>query len=146
MMKERRELESQIGDDGRTCAGVAGRMRNSEDKRAVDHAEGKEIIDNTAYPEPGYRRPHSRRCSCNRISWMALNTTGEKSDMRRVTRVKRTRRRTLNLLGIGSASVVGIDLFRRGALVEGNKPLQKVVTSGVIVITAIIIREIISQR
>ena len=75
---------------------------------------------------------------------MALNTTGEKSDMRRVTRIKETRRRTLNLLGIGSASVVGIDLFRRGALVEGNKPLQEVVTSGVIVFTPSVIREVIS--
>ena len=81
-VKERRELESQIGDGGRTCAGVAGRMRNSEDKGAVDHAKGKKIIDNTAYPEPDYRRPHSRRCSCNRISWMALNTTGERNGIR----------------------------------------------------------------
>jgi hypothetical protein len=55
------------------------------DKRAVDHAIGKEMVDNTAYPVPDYRRPHSRRCSCNRISWMALNTTGEKSNMRRDT-------------------------------------------------------------
>jgi len=45
--------------------------------KAVDHAEREEIVNNTAYPEPNYRRPHSRRCSCNRMSWMALNTTGE---------------------------------------------------------------------
>jgi len=77
---------------------------------------------------------------------MALNTTGEKSGMRCVTRAKETRRRTLNLLGVGSASIVGIDLFRRGALVEGNKPLQKVVASGIVVITTVVIREVISQR
>ena len=80
--REERTRESDIGDGGRTCAGVAGRMKNSEDRGAVDHAKGKEIIDNTAYPEPDYRRPHSRRCSCNRISWIALNTTGETSDIR----------------------------------------------------------------
>lgn len=40
-MKERRELESQIGDNHRACAGVARRMR---DKRAVDHAEGEEMV------------------------------------------------------------------------------------------------------
>ena len=76
---ERDERVCQIGDSERTCAGVAGRTRNSDDRRAVDHAKGKEIIDNTAYPEPDHSRPHSRRCSCNRISWMALNTTRERS-------------------------------------------------------------------
>jgi hypothetical protein len=50
-MKERSELESQIGDNGRTCTGVAGRMRNSEDKRAVDHAKREEIVNDTAYPK-----------------------------------------------------------------------------------------------
>ena len=30
---------------------------------------------------------------------------------------------TLNLLGIGSASVVGVNLLRRGALIEGNESL-----------------------
>ena len=41
---------------------------------------------------------------------------------------------------------MGIDLFRSRALVEGNKPLQKVVASGVVVITTVVIREVISQR
>ena len=50
---------------------------DQRDKRAVDHAKREEMVNNTAYPEPSYRSPHSRRCSCNRISWMALNTTGE---------------------------------------------------------------------
>jgi len=53
-----------------------GGQEDERDNRAVDHAEGEEMVNNTAYPEPNYRRPHSRRCSCNRISWMALNTTG----------------------------------------------------------------------
>lgn len=57
-----------------------------------------------------------------------------------------TWRLTLNLLGIGSASVVSVYLFRRGALVEGNKSLQKVVTSSVVVIATIEVGEIVSQR
>lgn len=77
---------------------------------------------------------------------MALNTTGKGSGMRRKIDAWKTPRLTLNLLGIGSAGVVGVDLFRRGALVEGNKPLQKVVTGSVVIIATIIIREVISQR
>jgi anaerobic glycerol-3-phosphate dehydrogenase len=41
---------------------------------------------------------------------------------------------------------MGIDLFRRGALVEGNEPLQQVVASGVVVITASVVGEVIPQR
>ena len=57
-----------------------------------------------------------------------------------------TRTLTLNLLGIGSAGVVSVDLLRRGALVEGNKSLQKVVTSSVVIVTTSVVREVISQR
>ena len=57
-----------------------------------------------------------------------------------------TRKLTLNLLGIGSASVMGVNLFRGGALVEGNESLEEVVASSVIVIATGVVREIISQR
>ena len=40
---------------------------------------------------------------------------------------------------------MGIDLFRRGALVEGNESLQEVVTRGVVVIATSVVGEIISQ-
>ena len=66
--------------------------------------------------------------------------------MRRGINARKTPRLTLNLLGIGSASVVSVDLFRCGTLVEGNKSLQKVVASSVVVITTIVVREVISQR
>lgn len=52
---------------------------------------------------------------------------------------------TLNLLGIGSASVVGVNLFRGGALVERNESLEEVVASSVVVIATSVVREIISQ-
>ena len=49
-------------------------------------------------------------------------------------------------MGIGSASVMGVNLFRGGALVEGNESLEEVVASSVIVIATGVVREIISQR
>ena len=79
---EERETEGQIGDGEGVCARDGQEDEERRDKRAVDHAGGSEIVNNTAYPERNYRRPHSRRCSCNRISWIALNTTGEKRGMR----------------------------------------------------------------
>ena len=41
---------------------------------------------------------------------------------------------------------MGVDLLRRSALVEGDKPLQKVVACSVVVITTGVVREVIAQR
>lgn len=76
---------------------------------------------------------------------MALNTTGENKHETGLM-PRETWRPTLNLLGICCASVVGVDLLCRSALVEGNEPLQKVVASSVVVITTSVVREVISQR
>lgn len=93
------------------------------DKGVVDDAEAEEMLDSKAYPGPDYRRPHSRRCSCNRISWMALNTTGVKKRVRKGSQRERTSGLTLDLLGIGCASVVGVDLLRCSTLIQGDKSL-----------------------
>ena len=80
---------------------------------------------------------------------MALNTTGSRGTRREVNARRKWRLKwyilTLNLLGIGSAGVVSVDLLCRGALVEGNKSLQKVVTGSIVIIAASEIGEVISQ-
>jgi len=73
-MKGGGQVESQLGDGKKTCAAGSQEDEEQRYKRTVDDAEWEEILNDTVYPKYNHRRPHSRKCSCNRISWMALNT------------------------------------------------------------------------
>lgn len=52
---------------------------------------------------------------------------------------------TLDLLGVRRASVVSIDLLCLRALVERHKSVQQVVTSGIVVISAIVVGEVVAE-
>jgi hypothetical protein len=53
---------------------------------------------------------------------------------------------TLNLLSVGRTCVVGVDLLRGGALVEGNEPPKKVIASGIVVVASGVVGEVVSKR
>lgn len=54
-------------------------------------------------------------------------------------------RRTLDLLSICRTSIMRIDLFRRRALIERHESVQKVLASCVVVVSALVIREVVAQ-
>lgn len=54
--------------------------------------------------------------------------------------------RTFNLLGIRRTCIMGIDLLRRGTLVQAHEPMQEVITRGIIVVSACIIGEVFLER
>lgn len=53
--------------------------------------------------------------------------------------------RTFDLLGIRGAGIMGVYLLGCSTLVEGYETMQQVVTSGIIVITTIVVWEIFAQ-
>ena len=53
---------------------------------------------------------------------------------------------TLDLLCVGGTSVVGIDLFCCRALVQTDKAVEEVVARRIVVVTARVVREIVSER
>ena len=57
----------------------------------------------------------------------------------------RTNGRTLDLLGIRCAGVVRVDLLRCRTLVERHKPVEEVVACCVVVVTAGVVREVVTQ-
>ena len=52
---------------------------------------------------------------------------------------------TLDLLGIRRASVMRVNLLRRGALVEGDEAVEQVVACCVVVVAAGVIGEVVAQ-
>lgn len=53
--------------------------------------------------------------------------------------------RTLDLLCIRRACIVGVDLFCCGRLVERDEAMKKVVAGGVVVVTAVVVGEVVPE-
>ena len=91
-----------------------------------------------------YRSPHSRRCNCRRMSWIALKTTKNIFEWKVARRKKKLH--TFDLLCVRGTRIMGVDLFRHRALVKTDKSVQKVVTSGIVVAATSVIWKVILER
>ena len=58
----------------------------------------------------------------------------------------REMRHTLDLLSVSRTSVVRVDLLRCRALVERDEAVEEVVARGVVVVAAVVIGEVVSER
>ena len=52
---------------------------------------------------------------------------------------------TLDLLGISRTGIMGINLFCRRVLIQGNESMKEVFASEVVIITTVIVREVIAK-
>jgi hypothetical protein len=100
---------------------------------------------NTSY----YSKPHSRRCSCNRMSWMALNTTrreGIPSAKRQKCGFEGCEMLTFDLLGVCGTCIMCIYLLGRRALVQRYEPMKEVVACCIVTVPTRIIWEVVTER
>lgn len=79
---------------------------------------------------------------------MADKTTGkdERSNGQHRCHITAIYARTFNLLRIRRARVMRVDLLALGALVERHEPVQEILASRVVVVTAGVVGEVVAQR
>jgi hypothetical protein len=89
-----------------------------------------------------YKRPHSRKWICRRISEIAFNTTSEHHLTEGFPRGIRLH--TPNLIRVCRTRIVSINLLCRRALVEANEALKEILAGRIVVSTASVVGEVVA--